>query len=161
MNSLIMRNIFLISVFLFISNCSLNLVDDHHGVFFLDKKVKKIQVNKTNTNDLISIFGEPSTKSSFDNDVWIYIERKITNSHFFGKRELVVNNVLVLEVDQMGLLAKIDFYDIEDMKKLEFDKDTTKLAYRKRNFIYDFLSSMRQKINDPLGVRKKRQEEGQ
>ena len=146
---------------MFISNCSLNLVDDHHGVFFLEKKIKKIQVNSTNKNDLIKILGEPSTKSSFDNDVWIYIERKITNTHFFGKRELVVNNVLVLEIDDLGLLAKIDFYDIEDMNKINFDKDSTEISYRKKSFVYDFLASMRQKVNDPLGVRKKRREQGQ
>ncbi len=144
-----------------ISNCSLNLVDDHHGVYFIEKKMKKIQLNSTNKNDIVKIFGEPSTKSTFDNDVWIYIERKITNTHFFGKRELVVNNVLVLEIDERGLLAKIDFYNIEDMNKLAFDKEKTTIAYRKRNFVYDFLSSMRQKINDPLGVRKKRREQGQ
>ncbi len=159
--SLIMRNIFLISLFLIISNCSLNLVDDHHGVYFIEKKMKKIQVNTTNRNDLIKIFGEPSTKSTFDNDVWIYIERKITNTHLFGKRELIVNNVLVLEIDQRGLLAKIDFYDIDDMKKINFDKDKTTISYRKRSFVYDFLASMRQKINDPLGVRKKRREQNQ
>ena len=117
--------------------------------------MKKIQVNTTNKNDLIKIFGEPSTKSSFDNDVWIYIERKITNTHFFGKRELILNNVLVLEIDKRGLLAKIEFYNIDDMKRLKFDKDNTEITYSKRNFIYDFLSSMRQKINDPLGKRKK------
>ena len=134
----------------------MNLVDDHHGVFFLEKKMKKIQVNSTNKNDLISIFGEPSTRSTFDNDVWIYIERKITNTHFFGKREIVVNNVLVLEIDELGLLAKVDFYDIDDMNKIDFDKDLTNVKYGKKSFVYDFLSSMRQKINDPLGVRKKR-----
>ena len=139
----------------------MNLVDDHHGVYFLEKKMKKIQVNATNKNDIVSIFGEPSTRSTFDNDVWIYIERKITNTHFLGRRELVVNNVLVLEIDDLGLLAKIDFYNINDMNKIDFDKDVTNINYRKRNFVYDFLSSMRQKINDPLGVRKKRREEGQ
>ena len=123
--------------------------------------MKKIQVKTTNKNDLIRIFGEPSTKSTFDNDVWIYIERKITNTHLLGRRELIVNNVLVLEIDQRGLLAKIDFYNIDDMKKIKFDKDKTTISYRKRSFVYDFLSSMRQKINDPLGVRKKRREEGQ
>ena len=123
--------------------------------------MKKIQVNSTNKNDIVKIFGEPSTKSSFDNDVWIYIERKITNTHFLGKRELIVNNVLVLEIDELGLLAKIDFYNIDDMNRLNFDQDKTTLTYGKRNFIYDFLSSMRQKINDPLGVRKKRREDGQ
>ena len=123
--------------------------------------MKKIQVNTTNRNDLVKIFGEPSTKSSFDNDVWIYIERKITNTHLLGRRELIINNVLVLEIDQRGLLAKIDFYNIEDMKKIKFDKDKTDISYRKRSFVYDFLASMRQKINDPLGVRKKRREQGQ
>ena len=123
--------------------------------------MKKIQVNTTNRNDLVKIFGEPSTKSTFDNDVWIYIERKITNTHLFGRRELIVNNVLVLEIDQRGLLAKIDFYNIDDMKKIDFDKDKTEISYRKRSFVYDFLASMRQKINDPLGVRKKRREQGQ
>ena len=158
--SLIMKNIFLISLFLIISNCSLNLVDDHHGVYFIEKKMKKIQVNTTNKNDLIKIFGEPSTKSTFNNDVWIYIERKITNTHLFGRRELVINNVLVLEIDQRGLLAKIDFYNLEDMNKLKFDKDKTEISYGKKSFVYDFLASMRQKINDPLGVRKKRREQG-
>ncbi len=123
--------------------------------------MKKIQVNSTNKNDLIKIFGEPSTRSSFDNDVWIYIERKITNTHFFGKRELIVNNVLVLEIDRRGLLAKIDFYNKEDMKQIKFDKDKTSIVYGKKSFVYDFLASMRQKINDPLGVRKKRREQGQ
>ena len=123
--------------------------------------MKKIQVNSTNKNDLIKIFGEPSTKSSFDNDVWIYIERKITNTHFFGRRELIINNVLVLEIDQRGLLAKVDFYDLNDMKKIKFDKGKTEVTYGKKSFVYDFLASMRQKINDPLGVRKKRREQGQ
>ena len=160
-NSFIMKKLLLISLLLIITNCSLNLVDDHHGVYFIEKKMKKVQVSTTNKNDLVKIFGEPSTKSTFDNDVWIYIERKITNTHLLGKRELIVNNVLVLEIDKRGLLAKIDFYNIDDMNKMKFDKDNTDIAFSKRSFIYDFLSSMRQKINDPLGVRKQRREMGQ
>ena len=143
------------------TNCSFNLVDDHHGVYFIEKKMKKIQVNSTNKNDIVKIFGEPSTRSTFDNDVWIYIERKITNTHLLGKRELIINNVLVLEIDELGLLAKIEFYNIDDMNKLKFDKDNTEINYGKRGFVYDFLSSMRQKINDPLGVRRERREESQ
>ena len=126
-----------------------------------EKKQELLIVNKSNTNDIKVILGNPSTTRKFNNDVWIYIERKITNTHFFGKREIVTNNVLVLEIDQYGLLSKIDFYNIDDMNKLKFDDDTTEIAYRKRNFVYDFLSSMRQKINDPLGVRKKRREQGE
>ena len=154
-----MKIFFFISFFILISNCSFNLVDDHHGVFYLDKKEKKIKVKESNTNDILSILGEPSTKSTFDNDVWIYIERKITNTHFFGKRKLVINNVMVLEIDEKGILAKKDFYNIEDMKDIDFDENRSE-SIKKRNFIYNFLSSLRQRVNDPLGVRKKKREQG-
>ena len=154
-----MKVIFYISIFFLISNCSFNLVDDHHGVFFLEKKEKKIKVNESNTNDILSVFGEPSTKSTFDNDIWIYIERKITNTHFFGRRKLVVNNVMVLEIDNKGILAKKDFYNVNDMKNLKFDTQRSE-TLEKRNFIYNFLSSLRQKANDPLGVRKRKRQQG-
>ena len=142
-----------------ISNCSFNLVDDHHGVFFLDKKEKKIIVQSSNKNDVIKTLGEPSTKSTFDNDMWIYIERKITNTHFFGKRKLIINNVLILEIDDFGIVSKKDFLDINKMKDINFDKDRS-ASLEKRDFIYKFLSSLRQKVNDPMGVRKKMRKDG-
>ena len=154
-----MRILFYIIIFFLISKCSFNLVDDHHGVFFLDKKEKKITVQESNINDILSIFGEPSTKSSFDRDVWIYIERKISNTHFFGRRKLIVNNVLVLEIDDRGILAKKDLFNIDDMKELKFDSSRSE-TIKKRNFIYNFLSSLRQRVNDPLGVRKKKRMQG-
>ncbi|MDA9745522.1 outer membrane protein assembly factor BamE [Candidatus Pelagibacter sp.] len=154
-----MKILFFISIFFLISNCSFNLVDDHHGVYFLEKKEKKITVEESNINDIIEIFGEPSTKSTFDTDVWIYIERKITNTHFFGRRKLIVNNVMVLEIDDRGVLAKKDFYNLNDMNDLKFDESRS-ASFKKRNFVYNFLSSLRQRVNDPLGVRKKKREKG-
>ena len=81
----------------------------HHGVHFLDKKHKKLEINSTNKNDIIKLLGEPSTKSTFDNDVWIYIERKISTGSIFklGKEKLITNNVLVVEIDDLGLLTDI------------------------------------------------------
>ena len=154
-----MKIFFFIYLFFLISNCSFNLVDDHHGVFFLDKKEKKIIVQSSNKNDVIKTLGEPSTKSTFDNDMWIYIERKITNTHFFGKRKLIINNVLILEIDDFGIVSKKDFLDINKMKDINFDKDRS-ASLEKRDFIYKFLSSLRQKVNDPMGVRKKMREDG-
>ena len=124
----------------------------HHGVHFLDKKQKKLEINTTNKNDIIKLLGEPSTKSSFDNDVWIYIERKISTGSIFklGKEKLITNNVLVLEIDDLGLLANVKFYDKNTMNDIEFVSTSTDSAYKKRSFVYDFLSSMRQKINEPM-----------
>ena len=66
---------------------------------------------------------------------------------------------MVLEIDNKGILAKKDFYDINDMKKIDFDPNRSD-SIQKRNFIYNFLSSLRQRVNDPLGVRKKKREQG-
>ena len=67
--------------------------------------------------------------------------------------------MLVLEIDTKGLLVKKDFFNIDNMNQLNFSKDTTTNIYSKKSFVYDFLSSMRQKINDPLGKRKNRRKE--
>ena len=149
--------IILILLFLFITNCKLNKVVDTHGVPFLNKKQQKLTINKSNINDIINTLGPPSTKSKFNNDLWIYIERKKTRTTLIklGKKNIYENNVLLLEIDNKGLLTKKDYYTIKDMNKVKFLDDTTEIAYSKKSFVYDFLSSMRQKINDPLGVREK------
>ena len=146
-----MKYIF-IFIFIFILSCTTNKVVKHHGVHFLDKKQQKLEINITNKNDIIKLLGEPSTKSSFDNDVWIYIERKISTGSIFklGKEKLITNSVLVLEIDDLGLLANVKFYDKNTMNDIEFVSTSTDSAYKKRSFVYDFLSSMRQKINEPM-----------
>ena len=152
-----MNKIKFIIIFLLISNCTLNKVVKHHGVNFLEKKQEKLILKTTNKNDIIKILGPPSTKSTFDNDVWIYIERKTTTKKLFklARKKILVNNVLVLEIDSYGLLVKKEFYNIEKMNDLDFSKRTTEITYTKKSFVYDFMSSMRQKLNDPLGKRKK------
>ena len=132
----------------------------HHGVPFLDKKQTKLIVNKSNTNDIKNILGNPSTKSKFDNDMWIYIERKQSQSKLknLGKMVIYKNNVLVLEIDNSGILKKKELYNMKDMENIKVVKETTEEGFRKNSFIYSFMSSMRQKINDPLGQRAKNRE---
>ena len=142
---------------MFVSSCTLKKVQKHHGVHFLNKKQEKLTVNQSNKNDILKLLGSPSTKSTFDNDLWIYIERKTDNSSLtkFGSERIIVNNVLLLEINNMGLLAKKEFLDITSMQNLKFTDQTTGNQYTKKTFVYDFLSSLRQKINDPLNKRKK------
>ena len=127
----------------------------------LEKKQENLVVNQTNKNDIEKILGIPSTKSKFDNDIWIYIERKQTQSKLknLGRMKIYKNDVLVLEIDSYGILKKKEFYNIQDMKKLNITENITTSEFQKNSFIYDFLSSMRQKINDPLGVRAKKRKE--
>ena len=155
------KALYIILFSLIVTNCSYNKVVKHHGVTFLEKKQKSLKINETNKNDIKKILGTPSTTSKFDNDVWIYIERKQTQSRLknLGRMKIYKNDVLVLELDNYGILKKKDFYNKEDMQKIKTVERTTGATFSKNSFIYDFMSSMRQKINDPLGVRAKKREE--
>ena len=146
---------------LVVSNCSFKKVVNHHGVPFLDKKQKQLIIDQSTSNDVRKILGTPSTRSKFDNDIWIYIERKQTQSELknLGRMKIYKNDVLVLEINEYGILKSKKFYNKNDMEKIKIVEETTQTGFTKTSFIYDFLSSMRQKINDPLGVRVKKREE--
>ena len=151
-----MNKFFIFFIIFVLSHCSLNKVIYHHGVHNLEKKQAKLKINISNKNDIIKLIGPPSTKSTFDNDVYIYIERKTSSSKLrkLGKKELIVNDVLLLEINNKGLLVSKNFYNKDDMLKVEFDKNTTAINYTKKSFIYNFLSSLRQKIDDPLNKKR-------
>ena len=153
--------LYIIFLSLVVANCSFKPVVKHHGVPFLEKKQKNLTINKSNKNDIKKILGIPSTTSKFDNDIWIYIERKQTQSKLknLGKMEIYKNDVLVLEIDNYGILKSKEYYNIDDMEELEKSKYQTKTGFTKKSFIYNFMSSMRQKINDPLGKRAKKRKE--
>ena len=156
-----MNKLYIFFALLILANCSLKPVVKHHGVPNLNNKQNSLLVNETNKNDIIKLLGNPSTKSKFDNDVWIYIERKQTQSRLknMGKMKIYENNVLVLEIDNYGILKKKDFYNKDDMNNLKITKNETGKNYIKNNFVYNFFSSLRQKINDPLGQRVKKRKE--
>ena len=146
----------LLTLLIFISNCSLKKVEKHHGVYNLEKKSDKLGLFQTNTNDVIVKLGIPSTKSLFDNDVWIYMERKYTTTKLssLGKENLLINNVLVLEFNNKGMLVKKELLKIDKMNNLRISDSKTSVVNKKESFINNFLTSLRKKINDPLGVKK-------
>ena len=153
--------LYIILVSFIVTNCSLKPVVKHHGVPFLEKKQLELVVNKSNKNDIRKILGIPSTKSKFDNDIWIYIERKQTQSKLknLGRMKIYKNDVLVLEIDNSGIIKKKEFYNKEDMENIKIVETTTQAGFKRNSFIYDFMSSMRQKLNDPLGQRAKKRKE--
>ena len=139
---------YLLLILLFIISCQRKEVIRTHGISYLEKREKLIFINKTNKNDTVNFLGQPSTRGMIDENLWIYVERTITRGKMLklGRNLLKKNNVLVLEFDKYGILKKKEFYDIQDMKKLTFEKKITTNEIRKENFIYSFLSSIRQKM---------------
>ena len=153
--------LYIFLILIIVTNCTPKKVVNHHGVPFLEKKQNSLIVNKSNKNDIKKILGNPSTTSKFDSDIWIYIERKQTQSELknLGQMKIYKNDVLVLEIDKMGILRKKELYNLDNMEDIKIAKETTSSTFRGNSFIYEFMSSMRQKINDPLGQRAKKRKE--
>ena len=114
-----------------------------------------LKISESNTNDVKKILGPPSTENVFEDDLWIYIERKTTVSDIktLGKKKLLANNVLVLEFNNRGILIKKDFYDKNSMNKIEITESETIGISKKQSFISSALQSLKRKINDPLGTK--------
>ena len=140
--------IVLLAGIFFLTGCQRNEVIKTHGIAYLDKREKLIIVNESNKNDTIDILGQPSSKGMTNENTWIYIERTKTRGKLLklGRNYLKKNNVLILEFDKYGILNKKEFYDKDDMKKINFAKAITENDLKKENFVYSFLSSIRQKM---------------
>ena len=131
-----------------LTSCQRNELIKTHGISYLENRQKLILVNKSNKNDALELLGRPATKGMTDENLWIYIERTQVKGKLLklGRNQLVKNNVLVLNFNKYGILGKKTFFDINDMNEIDFEKEVTLNDTRSQNFIYSFLSSIRQKM---------------
>ena len=151
-----MRILFILTLSIYLTGCKLNKIVNHHGVHNLEAKSNELSINVTNINEINSLLGPPSTKSYFNNEVLIYLERKTSNSKLLklGKKKLIANNVLLLEINSKGMLIKKEFLNREDLNKINFSKKTTSANVGNESFIYKALYGIRTKIDDPLGKKR-------
>jgi len=149
---MLFHKIFLFILFLVILGCSASKISKSHGTIGIEDKYSLLKLNENNSNDIISLLGPPSTKSKFDENLWIYIERKKVKKSIFklGKEKYVSNNVLALKINNKGLLIDKKIYKLEDMDdNFKFSEDITSISYKNNSFIYNLLSSIKQRINAP------------
>ena len=146
-----MKNLIII-VFIFILNCSGNKVTNYHGAKLLSSKYDLIKVNVTNKNDLVEIIGPPSTISDFNKNIWFYFERLKTNQSLLklGTQKIKKNNILIVELDNKGILKNKRFLDLDDMNDVKYIKTVTTKEFKNENLIYNVFSSLREKINAPI-----------
>ncbi len=139
-------------IFLLIANCNVRTASNIHGISSLTSKSKNIIISKSNKNDVKDLLGPPSVKSNFNENLWIYLEIKKTNQTIFklGKPKIEKNNVLVINLNEIGIVSKKEFYDINNLNKIKFSKKTTENIYEKDTYLYNFLSSLREKMNAPI-----------
>ena len=142
----------IIFIFIFIANCSGNKVTNFHGAKLLEDKYDKIEINVSNKNDLMKIIGPPSTISDFNQNKWFYFERLKTNQSLIklGAQKIKKNNVLVVELNNKGVLISKNLLNLENMNDVKYIKNLTKKEFKNENKLYEVFSSLREKINAPM-----------
>tara|TARA_B100001027_G_scaffold214587_1_gene187057 strand:- start:1495 stop:1953 length:459 start_codon:yes stop_codon:yes gene_type:complete len=144
--------IFILISFIININCSGNKVSNYHGNKLLDTKYNKLQVNVTNRNDIIEIIGPPSSISDFNKNKWFYFERLKTNQSLFklGTQKFEKNNIIVVELNEKGILKSKKLLDLNDMNDINYIKTLTTKEFKNDNLLYGVFSSLREKINAPM-----------
>ena len=146
------HNIIYIVLVIFISinltNCQLKKTQKNHGIIFLKNRYDRLIINKSNTNDVIRILGNPHTKSIKNKSEWIYIERVLVKGSFhkLGSNVISENNVAVLSFNKYGVLKKKDFFDKQKLANLKFTSEKTFNDLGQSSFVSEFLQSIRSKM---------------
>ena len=137
-------------LFFFTLNCSINKVSNTHGFRLIENKYNKIQLNKSNKNDVRKLIGPPSSISKF-NDTWFYIEREKTNQSIFkiGKKKISNNNIVVVEFNKMGIVSDKKLLNLNDLNDIKMAEAKTKKKFAQDNRLYNILSTLREKVNAP------------
>lgn len=138
-----MRYFYLI-IFILFTNCSLNNPVEKSGVVNLRIKINEIKINETNKNDVSKLIGPPIIIDSFDKNIWTFVET-IKKSNIFGKKVLVLNDVLILKFNNLGIVSDYETYDINSIKDIEFSKIVTN-SDLKSGLIENILASSKKRI---------------
>ena len=142
-----MKVILIILLFI-LSHCQLKEPIKGHGINFLENRSNKIAINKSNKNDVIAVLGNPHTTSIDDENLWFYFDRKLSGGTIvtLGDRDLLENNVLVLNFDKYGILVQKEFFNKKDMKEIKYSEMKTENPVTKQSCVGSFLQSVRQKM---------------
>ena len=134
-----------ILVFFFIFSCT--TIDELHGIDNLKIKSESLQVNNTNTNDVLNLIGPPQNIGINNNNIWFYHEVHQTRNKY-GTKIITDNNTLRLEFNDLGILIKVDFLDKKSLSKNPFDEASTISLGKDTSFLSSFLASMRQRAKN-------------
>lgn len=139
--------IFILSLFI-LTNCKLQEPSQSHGIIFLENRAKKLELNKSNKNDVVRIIGLPQITDDTNEDMWIYLERVLTKGkyHELGRHKLKENNVLILRFDKFGILQFKEVVKKEKINKLAFSKKQTDNDFFQGSYIQSLLQSIKQKM---------------
>ena len=143
------KSILVIITFFSISMISCQPRMSKHGNFFNPDNIKLMSNSKLNKSEVIEIFGEPTIKSTFSDNVWYYINLVQYEKAYFEVKNLE-NKILIITFDNNQLIKKYKILTEEDTSEINISYP--KKTYNKSNessFIQEFFSIFTRKLDAP------------
>lgn len=142
----ILKKLSILFFTLFFASCTLNKIDNIHGISNLKNKIKLIKINSSNKNDVNLILG-PTVLEDKETNKWLYFEVRETKNKF-GKKNIYVNDYVEIFFDKYNITKKIELYDLNNMKKIKFTKEITKSYAIKDTFSKNLFNSTRKRMEN-------------
>ena len=144
------KSLFLIifSSIVFLNNCAKpKNLQYLHGQNNLLEKSEQLTTKYSNKNDIIKILGETIVKDPLDSNVWYYSE-VLETSDFFGRKKIIKSNLLVLKINENGILEKKFFYKTNNLNDINFDQTKTVSLGIDNSLIKTFLKTSKKRIEN-------------
>ena len=133
-------------ILVLIYSCSPRI--SRHGNFFTKEELNILRSAKLNKSEILQIFGQPSTKSTFSDNVWYYI--------YFVQKERAVfevrntdNTVLKIKFDSKQNVEKYDITRNEVSINININNDSSENSSFKRGLASELLSSFIRRLEEP------------
>ena len=124
------KSILVICTFFLITMLSCQPRITKHGNFFNPNNIKFMNKSKLNKSEIIEIFGEPTIKSTFSDNVWYYMTLVQHEKAYFKVKNLE-NKILIIVFDDEQLVKKYKILTEDDTSEINISYP--KEAYNKSN----------------------------
>jgi len=121
--------------------------EEHHGKELTDNALSKLEVNKSTKEDVIELFGNPSTSSTFDDNTWYYMSLEKKGVSFLKPN--ITNQRSVRLRFKNNLLIEIKKFNGNENKSFKFNKKETQVNGNDRTVLKDFVRNLGRYNKDP------------
>jgi outer membrane protein assembly factor BamE (lipoprotein component of BamABCDE complex) len=127
------------TVAVILAGCTANV--DQRGNLPQPDRLAEIQPGQTTKDQVVKILGTPSSTSIFDDQTWYYISRKTKQVAFFDK-DVLDQQVFVLNFDNRGVVKAIDHKDLADGRSIEPAPGATPAPGRELTFVEQIMGNV-------------------
>ena len=127
-------------------NCSPRI--SRHGNIFSDEELKILKNSRLNKSEIIEILGQPSTKSTFSDNIWYYIFFIQKEKAYFQVKNSS-NKVLKIKFNKKQNVETYDIIKNDTSIKINTIKIDTEKSVFSKGLVRELLDSFVRRMEEP------------